>query len=228
MENVASLACRTAIARRGVAHLSIANDTQEKTAAVDRSRRNLPKHVPNEWFSYRPKPADDLIQQAASILNAANRVAILAGRGALKAREDLKNTAELLGAPVAKALLGKAVTDDNDPYTTGGIGILGTAPSQDIMKTCDALLIVGSTFPYIEYYPNPQTVKAVQIDVDPQRIGLRHPVQCGLVGDASEILGQLNSLLKRRKARNSWRKRRARWTVGGGRWTLWCRKSRLL
>lgn len=196
MENAASLACRTAIARRGVAHLSIANDTQEKPAEQVRSRRNLPKHVPNDWFSYKPHPSEELIQQAASLLNGANRVAILAGRGALEAREELRRTAELLAAPVAKALLGKAIMDDDDPYTTGGIGILGTAPSQDIMKSCDALLIVGSTFPYIEYYPDPQSIKAVQIDLDPQRIGLRHPVQCGLVGDARVVLSRLNRLLK--------------------------------
>ncbi|CUX50106.1 pyruvate oxidase [Agrobacterium sp. CNPSo 2736] len=202
VENVASLACRTAIARRGVAHLSIANDTQEKPAEEGRSRRNLPRHVPNDWFSYRPKPADELIHEAASLLNRGSRVAILAGRGALGAEEELKRTAELLGAPVAKALLGKAVMDDDDPFTTGGIGILGTAASQDIMKNCDTLLIVGSTFPYIEFYPDPNTVKAVQIDLDPQRIGLRHPVQCGLVGDAGDILNRLNSLLEKKSDRS--------------------------
>ncbi len=202
MENVASLACRTAIARRGVAHLSIANDTQEKPAEEGRSRRNLPRHVPNDWFSYRPKPADELIHEAASLLSRGSRVAILAGRGALGAEEELKRTAELLGAPVAKALLGKAVMDDDDPFTTGGIGILGTAASQDIMKNCDTLLIVGSTFPYIEFYPDPNTVKAVQIDLDPQRIGLRHPVHCGLVGDAGDILNRLNSLLEKKSDRS--------------------------
>jgi pyruvate dehydrogenase (quinone) len=223
MENVASLACRTAMARRGVAHLSVANDTQEKPAGETRSRRNLPKHVPNDWFSYSPMPSDELIQQAAALLNSAQRVAILAGRGALTAKERLKRTAELLGAPVAKALLGKAVMDDNDPYTTGGIGILGTAPSQEIMKQCDALLIVGSTFPYIEYYPDPQAVKAVQIDLDPQRIGLRHPVECGLVGDAGEILERLNSKLEKKtdrtflehsqKTMRSWRGQMAQLTA---------------
>lgn len=202
MENVASLACRTAIARRGVAHLSIANDTQEKPAEEGRSRRNLPRHVPNDWFAYRPKPADELIHEAASLLNRGSRVAILAGRGVLGAEKELKRTAELLGAPVAKALLGKTVMDDDDPFTTGGIGILGTAASQDIMKNCDTLLIVGSTFPYIEFYPDPNTVKAVQIDLDPQRIGLRHPVQCGLVGDAGDILNRLNSLLEKKSDRS--------------------------
>ncbi|TGU04202.1 pyruvate oxidase, partial [bacterium M00.F.Ca.ET.156.01.1.1] len=88
------------------------------------------------------------------------------------------------------------------PYTTGGIGILGTAPSQEIMKNCDTLLIVGSTFPYIEFYPDPRAVKAVQIDLDPQRIGLRHPVQCGLVGDARDILRRLNAMLDKKGDRS--------------------------
>ena len=92
--------------------------------------------------------------------------------------------------------------DDDDPHTTGGIGILGTAPSQEIMERCDALLIVGSTFPYIEYYPDPETVKAVQIDTDPQRIGLRHPVQCGLVGSAKDVLARLYPLLKQKADRS--------------------------
>ena len=223
IENVASLACRTAIARRGVAHLSIANDTQEEPADERRSRRNLPRHVPNDWFSYHPKPVEELVHEAASLLNRGSRIAILAGRGALGARKELKRTAELLGAPVAKALLGKAIMDDDDPFTTGGIGILGTAASQDIMKNCDTLLIVGSTFPYIEFYPDPKTVSAVQIDLDPQRIGLRHPVQCGLVGDAGDILNRLNSLLEKKSdlsfletARDSmrnWRKQMAALTL---------------
>jgi pyruvate dehydrogenase (quinone) len=197
MENVASLACRTAMAKRGVAHLSIANDTQEKPVGKGRSRRNLPRHVPNDWFPVRLAPPAHVIDQAAQLLNGATRVAILAGRGALGAREELKKTAELLCAPVAKALLGKAVLADDDPHTTGGIGILGTRPSQEIMQQCDAMLIVGSTFPYIEFYPDPK-IPAVQIDTDAQRIGLRHPVHCGLVGDAAETLKQLNARLKKK------------------------------
>ena len=111
-------------------------------------------------------------------------MAILAGRGALGARAELERTADLLAAPVAKALLGKAVLPDDHPHTTGGIGILGTLPSQEAMEHCDALLIVGSTFPYIEYYPQPGQARGVQIDRDAQRIGLRYPVEAGLVGDA--------------------------------------------
>lgn len=201
MENLASLACRSALAKRGVAHLSTASDTQEM-GAQSRSKRNQPRHVPNRYFAGRQLPNDDELDRAAQILNRAGKVAILAGRGALGAQEELRETADLLAAPVAKALLGKAVLADNDPYTTGGIGILGTAPSQAIMEQCDAVLIVGSTFPYIEYYPKPGSARGVQIDSDPQRIGLRFPVEAGLVGGAKETLRLLNNRLTRKTDRS--------------------------
>jgi pyruvate dehydrogenase (quinone) len=201
MENVASLACRSALARRSVAHISIASDVQEMEAQ-SRSKRNQPKHVPNTYFKGRQLPDDAELDKAAQILNSAKKVAILAGRGALGAHEELRQTADLLAAPVAKALLGKAVLADHDVYTTGGIGILGTAPSQQIMQDCDAVLIVGSTFPYIEYYPKPDTARGVQVDSDPQRIGLRFPVDAGLVGDAEETLRLLNTRLSRKADRS--------------------------
>jgi pyruvate dehydrogenase (quinone) len=203
MENVASLACRSALAKRGVAHVSIANDVQEQTLDdAERSKRNRPRHVPNRWFEGRRLPRDAELDAAAEILNGAARVAILAGRGALGARAELEETAELLGAPVAKALLGKAALPDDHPLTTGGIGILGTRPSQEAMETCDALLVVGSTFPYVEYYPKPGQARGVQIDRDGQRIGLRTPVEVGLVGDARETLAALNARLRRKEDRS--------------------------
>jgi pyruvate dehydrogenase (quinone) len=203
MENVASLACRSALAKRGVAHVSIANDVQEQTLDdAERSKRNRPRHVPNRWFEGRRLPRDAELDAAAEILNGAARVAILAGRGALGARAELEETAELLGAPVAKALLGKAALPDDHPLTTGGIGILGTRPSQEAMETCDALLVVGSTFPYVEYYPKPGQARGVQIDRDGQRIGLRTPVEAGLVGDARETLAALNTRLRRKEDRS--------------------------
>lgn len=201
MENLASLACRSALARRGVAHLSIASDTQEMEAQ-SRSKRNQPKHVPNRYFKGRQLPDEADLDRAAQVLNGASEVAILAGRGALGANEELRQVAELLAAPVAKALLGKAVLADDDPYTNGGIGILGTAPSQTIMEQCDAVLIVGSTFPYIEYYPRPDAARGVQVDRDPQRIGLRFPVEAGLVGDAKETLRLLINRLMRKPDRS--------------------------
>jgi len=109
--------------------------------------------------------------------------------------------AETLGAPVIKALLGKAVLPDDSPYTTGGIGLLGTRPSQEAMEGCDTLLIVGSSFPYVEFYPKPDQAKAVQIDLDPQRIGLRYQVDVGLVGDSRRTLTELLPLLRRNPSR---------------------------
>lgn len=193
MENVASLACRTALARKGVAHLSIASDIQEQESDPSkRSKRNRPAHTPQDMFAGHSVPLEVELDKAAAILNDASRVAILAGRGAIGAAAELEHTARLLQAPVAKALLGKAVLPDDHPYTTGGIGILGTLASQEAMESCDAVLIVGSTFPYIEYYPQPGQARGVQIDCDAQRIGLRFPVEAGLVGDAAETLRALN------------------------------------
>ncbi|AZO28748.1 MULTISPECIES: thiamine pyrophosphate-dependent enzyme [unclassified Mesorhizobium] len=197
MENVASLACRTALARKGVAHLSVASDIQEQPSdAAKRSKRNRPAHTPQNMFVPHCVADNEELEKAAAILNAAKRVAILAGRGAIGAAAELEETAGLLQAPIIKALLGKAVLPDDHPYTTGGIGILGTLASQQAMETCDAVLIVGSTFPYIEYYPKPGQARGVQIDCDAQRIGLRFPVEAGLVGDAAETLHALNRRLK--------------------------------
>lgn len=202
MENLAGLACRTALARRGVAHLSIANDIQERALGEsERSRRNRPKHVPDRWFQGERVPDDEELDAAAAILNGASRVAILAGRGALGAREELAQVADLLAAPVAKALLGKAALPDDHPYCTGGIGLLGTLPSQQAMRRCDALLIVGSSFPYLEYYPEPGSARGVQIDREAERIGLRFPVETGLVGDAALTLSRLASRLERKADR---------------------------
>ena len=109
----------------------------------------------------------------------------------------MEKIAELLGAPIVKALLGKACVPDDSPYTTGGIGLLGTAPSQEVLERCDTLFIVGSSFPYIEYYPKPGKARAVQLDLDPARIGLRYPAEVGLVGDCRRTLELLLPLLKR-------------------------------
>lgn len=203
MENLAGLACRSALSRRGVAHLSIANDVQEQSLdQAQRSKRNRPAHTPNRWFEGRRLPDPEELEKAAAILNGASKVMILAGRGALGARAELERTAELLAAPVAKALLGKAVLPDDHPHATGGIGILGTLPSQEAMEHCDALLVVGSTFPYIEYYPKPGQARGIQIDRDGQRIGLRYPMEVGLVGDAAETLRLLNERLMPKQDRS--------------------------
>jgi pyruvate dehydrogenase (quinone)/pyruvate oxidase len=142
-------------------------------------------------------PRESEIRAAAEILNAGKKIAILAGQGALHAGDELEQIAELLGAPIIKALLGKAAVPDDSPYTTGSIGLLGTRPSQEAMEECDTLLIVGSSFPYIEYMPTPDQARGLQIDLNPQQILLRYPVEVGLVGDSRDTLRALIPLLKR-------------------------------
>lgn len=195
VEQATTLACRTAVARRGVTHLAIPVDIQEQELEADtRSPRNV-AGATAAAASARQVPAPEDVQRAAALLNAGRKVAILAGQGAAHASDDLVRTAELLAAPIAKALLGKAVLADDHPYVTGGVGYLGARPSQQAFAECDTLLIVGSSFPYIEYYPDATRVRAVQIDDDPARIGLRFPVECAVVGDAAESLRALNEHL---------------------------------
>jgi pyruvate dehydrogenase (quinone)/pyruvate oxidase len=200
VENVADLACRTALAYRGVAHITFPTDLQEQEHAA-RSRRNVPGHTSDVFARSARLPAAEDLRRAARVLNDCARVVILAGQGALDATDELEQTAELLGAPIVKALLGKAAVPDDSPYTTGGIGLLGTEPSQDALQACDALLMVGTSFPYIEFYPKPGKARAVQIDVDPRRIGLRYPVEVGLVGDSARTLRELIPLLRRKDDR---------------------------
>jgi pyruvate dehydrogenase (quinone)/pyruvate oxidase len=202
VENVMDLACRTALAYRGVAHVSIPVDVQEHGVSPRaHSSRNIPGHTSDVFAAGARLPAEEDLRLAAGILNSGSKVAILCGQGALGAGELLEETAERLGAPIVKALLGKAVVPDDSPYTTGGIGLLGTRASQEVMEACDTLLVVGSTFPYIEFYPRPGQARGVQIDLDPARIGLRYPVEVGLVGDSRRTLQALLPHLARKTDR---------------------------
>jgi pyruvate dehydrogenase (quinone)/pyruvate oxidase len=209
VENVANLACRAALGKRGVAHINFPVDLQDQ-AGGERSRDNVAHHVSSVRAESAPLPAPADLQRAADVLNAGKKVAILAGRGALGAGAELEQIAEILQAPIAKALLGKAAVPDDSPYTTGGIGLLGTRASQQAMAECDTLLLVGTSFPYVEFLPKPGKARGVQIDVDPVRIGLRYPVEVGLVGDARSTLGHLVPLL-RRNGRNGFLKKSRRW-----------------
>jgi pyruvate dehydrogenase (quinone)/pyruvate oxidase len=204
MENITELACRTALAYRGVAHLTIPVDFQEmevKAKGNGRNPRNVANHVSEIAAQSGRLPCQDDLRKAADILNAGKKVAILAGRGALHATTELETLADKLGAPIVKALLGKAAVPDDSPYTTGTIGLLGTKPSQDVMEECDTLLIAGSSFPYIEFLPKPGQARGVQIDFDPTRIGIRYPVEVGLVGDTQRCLQELLPLLERNTER---------------------------
>jgi pyruvate dehydrogenase (quinone) len=204
VENAVELACRTALAYRGVAHVTVPVDFQSAPVKKAlRSSRNQPHHVSEIWADSAHIPTDDALRRAAELLNAGKKVTILAGRGSLGARKELEEVAEILGAPIAKPVLGKACVPDESPYTTGGVGLLGTRPSQEALEGCDTLLIVGSSFPYIEFYPKPGQARCVQIELDPQKIGLRYPVEVGLVGDSIRVLRRLVPLLDRNGDR-SW------------------------
>jgi pyruvate dehydrogenase (quinone)/pyruvate oxidase len=201
VENVADLACRTALAYRGVSHITFPVDLQEAPANWNRTQRNVPHHTADIEAHSARLPARDDLQRAAQVLNAGKKVAIMAGRGALGCADELEQAADKLAAPIIKPLLGKGAVPDHSPFTTGGIGLLGTLPSQEALEECDTLLIVGSSFPYIEYYPKPGQAQAVQIELDPMRIGLRYPVEVGLVGASRCTLQELLPLLERKQDR---------------------------
>jgi pyruvate dehydrogenase (quinone) len=195
VEDVIEQACRTALAYRQPTHVMVPVDFQSMPVK-DRSERNVAHHVSNIMARGGQLPDPEMLKRAADILNGAKKPFILAGRGAIGATEQLLAVAERLKAPIGKPLLGKEVVPDNNPYTTGGVGLLGTRPSQEAMESCDTLLIVGSSFPYIEFYPKPGQAATVQIELDPKRIGLRCPVEVGLVGDSKRVLSELLPLLR--------------------------------
>ncbi len=196
--SVVDEAIKAALRDSGVAHVTVPKDIQDWTFNEEqKSAGDIAGHSGRVFAPPRSFPAPEQLQVAAELLNAGRRVAILAGRGCLDAREEIEELAEKLAAPIVKPLLGKGVVPDDSPYTTGGIGLLGTGPSQDALVECDALLIAGSSFPYLEFYPKPGQAKTVQIDVDPTRIGLRTPVDVGLVGDCRRVLRGLLPLVQR-------------------------------
>ena len=201
VEEIANIACRTALGRRGVAHINFPVDFQEHEIE-EHSKRNVPGHVSHVPASAVELPPETDLKNAAAVLNEGKKVAILAGQGALAAGAELEEAAEKLAGPILKALLGKAAVPDDSPYTTGSIGLLGTKPSQEAMENCDTLFIVGSSFPYIEFLPKPGQALGVQIDIDPTRIGLRYPVEVGLVGDSRATLKRLLPLLERKRERS--------------------------
>jgi pyruvate dehydrogenase (quinone) len=193
-------AFRIALSRRTVACLILPKDIQ----ALDADDLDRAGRLPPTTFSPAhsiPAPAD--LARAAAVLNAGKRVAMLVGAGALGARAEVEQVAEVLGAGVSKALLGKAVLPDDLPYVAGCIGLLGTRPSWDLMRRCDTLLMVGSTVPYTEFLPEPGQARGVQIDLDPAALGLRYPMEVPLVGDGATTLRALLPLLHRKEDR-SW------------------------
>ncbi|MET7392313.1 thiamine pyrophosphate-dependent enzyme [Dactylosporangium sp. NPDC005572] len=198
------IAVRTALARRGVAHLTIPNDVQVAAVGDNPYEEVGPVREPATapvWVSPPVRPADDDLQAAADLLNAGERVAILAGAGAMRAGALVELTADVLGAPIVKSLMGKAAVPDDSPFTTGGLGLLGTAPSEDLMDECDTLLMVGTNFPYTKFLPKPGQAHVVQIDAEATRVGTRIPTDVPLVGDAGATLESLLPRLRRREDR---------------------------
>ena len=163
-------------------------------------------------------PDDALLQQAADVLNAGTKIAILVGAGALAATDEVIETAERLQAGIAKALLGKAAVPDALPFVTGSLGLLGTEPSWDLMQDCDTFFMIGSAFPYSEFLPKPGSARGVQIDIDPANLSLRYPMEVNMVGDSAATLRKLLPLLVP-KTDKAWRgKSRRMCLTGGGFW----------
>jgi pyruvate dehydrogenase (quinone)/pyruvate oxidase len=201
VRNVTELACRKALYQRGVSHLNFPVDLQDQ-ASNGHSKRNVPNHASSAPSHSARLPTEADLNRAAEILNAGKRIVILAGAGALHATDELLQMAERLNAPIVKALLGKAAVPDDSPYTTGGVGLLGTRPSQEAIEDCDTLLMAGTSFPYIEFYPKPGQARAIQIDIDASRIGLRYPVEVGIAADCRATLRMLLPKLKGNKNRD--------------------------
>ncbi len=197
-------AMRIAKSERTVTCLIIPNDLQEEEAVPVPPREHGTIHSGLHLSEPRVLPARSDLEHAAEVLNGGERVAMLVGAGALGAAPEVSEAAEMLGAGVAKALLGKAVLPDDLPWVTGSIGLLGTKPSWDLMTDCDTLLMVGSSFPYSEFLPEEGQARGVQIDLDPRMIGIRYPMEVNLVGDAAGTLRELIPLLERKSDR-SWR-----------------------
>jgi pyruvate dehydrogenase (quinone) len=203
LPNVLDRAIRIALAEQAPTAIIIPADVQELDySAPTHAFKMVPSSVGAAWPT--AVPDDEGVGRAADILNAGGKVAILAGQGARGARAELEQVAELLGAGVAKALLGKDVLPDDLPYVTGSIGLLGTRPSYELMKDCDTLLTVGSSFPYTQFLPGFDQARAVQIDIDGKYIGMRYPYEVNLIGDAAATLRALIPRLQRKEDR-SWR-----------------------
>ena len=194
-EMTVDIACRTALSKRGVGHITIPIDVQEKKLGGKYTRHNVPGHTSDLLLYPNTVPSQTIIQKAAILLNKSRRLVILVGQGAMNSGDEVLALAEKLKAPVVKALLGKAVIPDDNPYNLGGIGLLGTEPATDAMNQADTLLMIGTSFPYIDYLPKPGQAIGIQVDIKPERIGLRYPVEVGLIGDSKLVLLSLLSMV---------------------------------
>ncbi|HEX6703918.1 MAG TPA: thiamine pyrophosphate-requiring protein [Albitalea sp.] len=199
-------AMRIARERRAVTCIVLPHDVQDLPAVEAPPREHGTLHSGIGHTAAPGVPAEAELQRAAEVLNAGERVAMLVGAGALGATDEVIEVAQLLGAGIAKALLGKAAVPDELPYVTGAIGLVGTKPSWDLMEQCDTLLMVGSGFPYAEFLPKEGQARGVQIDVDARMLGIRYPMEVNLVGDSAATLRALIPFLQR-KTERAWRER---------------------
>jgi len=202
VETLTDIAVKHALTRRTVSHITFPNDLQVADADADPWQHVAPARTPVTAPVYRPapmRPRDDELRAAADVLGAGEKVAILAGAGALHARAELLAVAERLAAPIVKTLPGKACVPDDSPYTTGGIGLLGTKPTEQLMTEIDTLLMVGTNFPYTKHLPQAGKVRVVQIEADPVRAGNRLPTEAPVIGDSKQALAALLPLLDARE-----------------------------
>ncbi|MFC7910161.1 thiamine pyrophosphate-requiring protein [Streptomyces nigra] len=203
LPNVLDRAIRTAYARRAPTAIIVPGDVQElEYSAPTHEFKMVPSSL--ESGAWTTIPSEDSVRQAAEILNSGDKVAILVGQGAAGARAEVERMAELLGAGVAKALLGKDVLSDELPYVTGSIGLLGTRPSYEMMRDCDTLLTIGSSFPYSQFLPDFGKARGVQIDIDPHMAGMRYPYEVNLIGDAKATLERLIPLIRSEERGREW------------------------
>ncbi|HEY0388367.1 MAG TPA: thiamine pyrophosphate-requiring protein [Gaiellales bacterium] len=204
LRHLVDRAFRIAMSERTVTCIIVPNDIQEQDAVESPPRMHGTVHSSVGYRAPAVVPHDDDLRQAAEILNAGEKVAMLVGAGALQAGDEVVEVAEVLGAGVAKALLGKAAVPDDLPFVTGSIGLLGTKPSWNMMMGCDTLLMVGSSFPYSEFLPEEGQARGVQIDIDGRMLGIRYPMELNLVGDSAATLRALLPHLTL-KADRGWR-----------------------
>jgi pyruvate dehydrogenase (quinone) len=205
MRHLVDRAMRIAMSERNVTCVIVPNDIQEMDAEQP-SREHGTVHSGEGYSAPRVVPHQHDLAQAAALLNRGQRVAMLVGAGALHATDEVLQTADLLGAGIAKALLGKAAVPDDLPFVTGSIGLLGTKPSYELMMNCDTLLMVGSSFPYSEFLPEEGQAHGIQIDIDPRMLSIRYPMDVCLAGDSAATLRLLLPMLQR-KADRGWRER---------------------
>ncbi|NIP61523.1 MAG: pyruvate oxidase [Nitrosopumilaceae archaeon] len=195
---IMDMACRSALSSKTVSHVTIPIDVQEQELDSPSGSKMLEHTTHSDHIMENRIPDKESTYQAAKILNSGKNIVILAGQGAIGAGEELIQLGEKLGAPIIKALLGKSVIPEDHPLNLGGLGMIGTEPASDAMSETDTLLLIGTSFPYLEYLPKPGKAKGVQIDINPEKLGIRYPIDVGLVGDSKSTIRELIPKIKKR------------------------------